>query len=445
MDEVMKYEKYKPSGYEWIGDVPEHWSVKRLKHLGAAIIGMTYGPNDVSESEEDMLVLRSSNIQEGVLTYDDCVYITKEIPQNLITKVGDILICARNGSADLVGKNAVIDERSAGHTFGAFMSVFRSKNWRFLSYFFNSPIFTSQTGLYSTTTINQLTSHTLNNLKMAFPWDEKEQELVASYLDEETQKLDTLIANKKAQVEKLKELRQIEINNAVTKGLDKKVELKDSGIDWLGKIPKHWKVKRLKDVASKITDGEHIAPNFTESGMPFLSAKDIRENEILFEEDKFVSEQDGYKFRQRCNPEVGDALVVSRGATVGRVSIVKTNRIFCLLGSVILIKPIRDMDSEFLYYALTNPKIQENLFQTSQSSAQQAIYLINISFLTIAIPPKKEQTRIAEHLKSKTNTIDELIRNTEQQIEKLTELRKIKIYEAVTGKIKVPAYEQAIA
>ncbi|MBL0065483.1 MAG: restriction endonuclease subunit S [Bacteroidetes bacterium] len=127
-----------------------------------------------------------------------------------------------------------------------------------------------------------------------------EQLTIANYLDHQTQKIDRLIANKKAQAEKLKELRQIEINNAVTKGLNPNAELKDSGIDWLGKIPKHWAVKRLKNVSEKITDGEHIAPNFTDSGMPFLSAKDVRENEILLEEDKFVSEIDGLSFRQRC-------------------------------------------------------------------------------------------------------------------------------------------------
>jgi len=245
---MSKYETYKESDFVGIGKVPEHWEVKRLKHLGEAIIGLTYSPNDVTENEEGILVLRSSNIQEGFIAYDDCVYVDKEVNPNLITRKGDILICARNGSAHLVGKNICIDEKSAGHTFGAFMVVFRGKYWRYLSYFFNSPIFTSQTGMFSTTTINQLTSQTLNNLRIAYPSDSIEQENICNYLDDQTQKIDRLIANKKAQAEKLKELRQIEINNAVTKGQNPNVEMKDSGIEWLGKIPKHWELKKIKQL-----------------------------------------------------------------------------------------------------------------------------------------------------------------------------------------------------
>ncbi|MFN7883295.1 MAG: restriction endonuclease subunit S, partial [bacterium] len=248
MASLSKYKEYKESEFVGIGAVPKHWQIKRLKHLGEAIIGLTYSPNDVIENEEGILVLRSSNIQEGVIAFDDCVYVNKEVSPNLITQKGDILICARNGSAHLVGKNICIDEKSAGHTFGAFMVVFRGKYWRYFSYFFNSPIFTSQTGMFSTTTINQLTSQTLNNLRIAFPSDKTEQENICNYLDDQTQKIDRLIANKKAQAEKLKELRQIEINNAVTKGLNSKAEMKDSGIEWLGKIPRHWDINRLKNV-----------------------------------------------------------------------------------------------------------------------------------------------------------------------------------------------------
>lgn len=428
---MSKYEKYKPSGIDWIGKIPKHWNRKRLKDYAEIIMGQS--PDSNSYNDEEFGV----PFYQGKVDFGEFNPIPR-IWCNQPTKISeaeDILISVRAP----VGELNIANEKCC---IGRGLTAVRIKKGvrKFAYYQFqiiNEELKINVTG----STFEAVSSNDVSILKYIFP-PADEQLSISNYLDRQTQKIDRLIANKKAQAEKLKELRQIEINNAVTKGLNPNAEMKDSGIDWLGKIPKHWEVKRLKNVSEKITDGEHIAPNFTDSGMPFLSAKDVRENEILFEEDKFVSEKDGLSFRQRCNPERGDALIVSRGATVGRVSIVKTDRIFCLLGSVILIKPTNKINSEFLFYALTNPKIQENLYQTSQSSAQQAIYLVNISFLKLAIPPIEEQIEISKVLVGKTKLIDNLIKNIENQIEKLQELRKINIYEAVTGKIKVNGYER---
>src|SRR5690554_6020412 len=195
---MKKYNSYKDSGIEWIGEIPEHWKVTRMKFLGNAIGGVTYSPNDVVESkEEGILVLRSSNIQKSQLRLKDNVYIKAEVVDKKILLNGDILICSRNGSKHLIGKNICIDERTEGSTFGAFMMIFRSKNWKFLSHFFNSPIFKSQSGLFLTSTINQLTSGTLNNFYIAIPNSIEEQTSLANYLDVKTFKIDKLISKKK--------------------------------------------------------------------------------------------------------------------------------------------------------------------------------------------------------------------------------------------------------
>ncbi|MDV2456115.1 restriction endonuclease subunit S [Acinetobacter towneri] len=117
----------KDSGVEWLGEVPEHWELKKLKYLGEAIIGLTYSPDDIVDEGEGTLVLRSSNVQNKKLVFNDNVYVNRDIPEKLRTKRNDILICARNGSRALIGKNALIDERAEGVSFGAFMSIFRSK------------------------------------------------------------------------------------------------------------------------------------------------------------------------------------------------------------------------------------------------------------------------------------------------------------------------------
>ena len=132
--------KMKDSGIDWIGEIPETWEIKKLKYLGTARNGLTYSPDD--QVDEGILVLRSSNIREGKLEFKDNVYVNMKVPRNIILKKDDLLICSRNGSRNLIGKNALIDEKTAGQTYGAFMCVYRSKYNKFIHYILNSDIFT---------------------------------------------------------------------------------------------------------------------------------------------------------------------------------------------------------------------------------------------------------------------------------------------------------------
>ena len=206
----------KDSGVEWIGEVPEHWQLKRLKDIGTSIIGITYAPEDaLGDKTSGLLVLRSSNIQNGRLSLSDTVYVNKKVNPRQIVKKGDILICSRNGSRALIGKNICIDERTEGQTFGAFMTVYRSKYFRFISKFFNSNVFESQSGLFGSSTINQLTVNTLNNFLLILP-PLSEQKMIADYLDKKTAQIDQIIKTINTQIEKLKELRKTLINDVVT-------------------------------------------------------------------------------------------------------------------------------------------------------------------------------------------------------------------------------------
>jgi type I restriction enzyme, S subunit len=206
----------KDSGVEWIGEVPGHWRVRRLKDIGNSIIGITYSPEDVLDDETSgILVLRSSNIQNHQLSLSDTVYVSKMINPRQILRKGDILICSRNGSRVLIGKNICIDERTEGQTFGAFMTVYRSKYFIFISKFFNSNVFESQSGLFGSSTINQLTINTLNNFLVILP-PLPEQKAIAHYLDTKTAQIDQIIQTINTQIEKLRELRKTLINDVVT-------------------------------------------------------------------------------------------------------------------------------------------------------------------------------------------------------------------------------------
>ena len=211
--------RLKDSGVEWLGDAPEHWQVRRLRYTGEAIIGLTYSPKDVVDKEDGILVLRASNILRGRINYQDRVFVNCSIPERLVVRTGDILICSRSGSRALIGKNARIDSETAGATFGAFMTVFRSESNDYLHHVFNSKLFENQSGAFLTSTINQLTLGILNDFKVPWPPAE-EQSAIIRYIDKETTDIDAAIDNAQRQIDLLRKYRTRLIADVVTGQVD---------------------------------------------------------------------------------------------------------------------------------------------------------------------------------------------------------------------------------
>lgn len=204
----------KDSGIDWIGEIPQDWNIKRLKYIGNARNGLTYEPEDMVD-EDGILVLRSSNIQDNKLSFEDNVYVKMLIPKQLIVKENDLLICSRNGSRNLIGKCALIDKNTAGNSYGAFMCVFRSEYNRFIRYVLLSDIFNYYLSNFLTATINQLTNMQLGNIKAPIP-PIKDMECIADYLDKECEKIDKTINDKKEQLETIKEYKKSLIYEYVT-------------------------------------------------------------------------------------------------------------------------------------------------------------------------------------------------------------------------------------
>ena len=202
----------KDSGIDWIGKIPEHWEAIPLKFTGSFGNGLTYHPEDVVESD-GILVLRSSNIHDDVLDFEDTVFV-KSCPEFLMVRPGDIIICSRNGSASLVGKCAMVEEE-INATFGAFMMRYRPyQNPKFGFYLLQAAL-KMYKGLYSTTTINQLTMGVIAQIHVAVP-PIAEQTAIAEYLDRKCARIDSAIAKAKREVELLREFKQSVITEAVT-------------------------------------------------------------------------------------------------------------------------------------------------------------------------------------------------------------------------------------
>ena len=208
--------KMKDSGVEWIGEIPEHWGLIKMKHKGDVIIGLSYSPEDIVDEGDGTLVMRSSNVQNGKPSFLDNVYVSSKIPEKIRLKVGDILICSRNGSRNLIGKNCLITKNEEGLTFGVFMTVYRSRHYKFMYWLLNSPIFESQSGLFLTSTINQLTVSTLQNMVLPFTNNESEQNQIVEYLDSKTKEINDLVQLEQKKIDLLKEFRQSLISEVVT-------------------------------------------------------------------------------------------------------------------------------------------------------------------------------------------------------------------------------------
>lgn len=429
----MKYEKYKPSGIDWIGDVPAHWEVKRLKNLASNV--STKSPEI---SDNDFLVALE-NIESNT---GDFIESSTEYENNGIAFKKSHLLY--NKLRPYLNK-VYLAERD-GICVGDIIVVECSKKllpeflqYKMLSDAFCSIVMSSVQG----TKMPRTSWEFISSMKFGIPTPD-EQLTIANYLDDQTQKIDRLIANKKTQAEKLKELRQIEINNAVTKGLNPKVELKDSGIEWLGKIPKHWDINRLKNVTYVNQDviAEKTPPDYE---IKYIDIGNVTSTGEFLELQEMTFSEAPSRARRKVKH---NSIILSTVRTYLRAIAFVQNPDENLIASTgfAVIDAFENLfDARYLFYQMTSHIVVERVIANSDGVSYPAISSTKLGDIKVIIPPKEEQELISSYLETRIQSIDNLIKNIEAQIESLQQLRKIKIYEAVTGKIKVNAYAEATA
>jgi type I restriction enzyme S subunit len=449
---MSKYEIYKLSGIDWIGEVPKHWQVKRLKNIVLNDIGGLWG-DEPADDENDIIVLRVADFDRTnsrIIDNPEFTYrnIRASQLEGRLIKQGDILLeKSGGGEQQPVGKAVLFDKdfRAVTSNFINKIETIPSVNNHFALYLFDALYYNNINvrNIKQTTGIQNLDNTGFFSENISLP-PTAEQLTIANYLDDQTQKIDRLIANKKAQAEKLKELRQIEINNAVTKGLNPNAEIKDSGIKWLGEIPKHWETRKIStnfEIIGSGTTPEAGKDDYYDDGKYyFVNTGDLKDCEI-FECDKKITEEAFNKFTSLKLFPVNTLLIAMYGATIGKVGILKTeattNQACCALANSYR------FDINYMFYFFIG--IREDIIRLSYGGGQPNISQDTIKQLRIPCPPKNEQLEIVKYLQQRTSALDKLSKNIDVQIEKLQELRKIKIYEAVTGKIKVNAYVEATA
>lgn len=260
-----------------------------------------------------------------------------------------------------------------------------------------------------------------------------EQHLIATFLDKKCSEIDSLIDLQEQMIEELKEYKQSVITEAVTKGLNPNVPMKDSGIEWFSLTPINWEIRPLKRLCVNITDGSHFSPNTTDEGKPYITVSDVYNDTIHYETAARISYGDfEVLVNNGCQPPVG-AVLLAKDGTVGRTAIVEDNN-YVVLSSLGILTPDNFITSKYLKYLLDSNPLQEQMKLAMAGSALKRITINKICKLIGILPSTHEQKEIADFLDTKCAEIDELITIKQQKIESLKEYKKSVIYEYVTGK-----------
>lgn len=266
----------------------------------------------------------------------------------------------------------------------------------------------------------------------------EERRAIVAFLDSETARIDALIARKERLIDLLEEKRTVLITRAVTRGLDPNVQMMESGVEWLGEIPAHWVVRRLKTlIADPITDGPHETPEFLNDGVPFLSVDGIQEGELIFEGCRYISEAAHKKYWKKCAPRRDDILL-GKAASTGKIARVKVDFEFSVWSPLALIRADHsEVWPGFLEYALKSAATQAQIDVLCTSNTQKNISMQDIPVLVVCVAELREQRAIAAFLDRETASIDAMAARVRDAIDRLKELRTALVSAAVTGKIDV--------
>lgn len=427
---MQRYDSYKPSGVKWLGEIPEHWEVKRLASY--------FTERRVKVSDKDFEPLSVTKL--GVFPQWENVAKTNDGDNRKLVKKGDFVINSRSdrkgssgisdrdGSVSLI--NIVLQPRK---TILAQFSNYLLKSYRFIEEYYRNG-----RGIVAdlwTTRYDEM-----KMIKLAIP-PLKEQDAIANYLDTATVKIDSAIAQQQKMIDLLNERKQIIINNAVTKGLNPNAKMKDSGVEWIGEIPEGWdfvKLKHLTKIISKGTTPSTIGRDVLSSGtIRFLKAENIVNNAVCEKPDFYIDEVT-HSILKRSNLQENDLLFVIAGATIGKVAILPKELTPANTNQAISFIRLQNPEiSKYVWYVLQSEVTRNYIWSNAVQSAQPNISMEDLGNIQVPIPNVLEQKEIIAYIETKISPIENTIRNCQQQISFLQERKQIIINEVVTGKVKV--------
>ncbi len=431
------YPAYKYSGVGWAGEIPEHWTVKRLKFVAKFFGGGTPSKENLDFWSGDIPWVSPKDMKAEII-YDAEDHITEYALQHSATRLiqpGAVLIVVRSGilrRSIPVAVNAqpvALNQDMKAIVTGSFVEA------KYLA----AAIKGCEHALLvewrkEGATVESIEFELLANAPCPIP-PITEQHAIADFLDRETAKINTLIAKKERLIKLLQEKRSALISHAVTRGLDPTVPMKDSGVEWLGKIPAHWQILPLKRIA-KIRYGLGQPPAEMDEGIPFVRATNVKSGMIATEGMLYVDPTDIPPGRDAILSE-GEIIVVRSGAYTGDSAIIPKEYERAVAGYDMVVTATRGHSSYIAWQLLTREVRDLQFSFYSLRAAQPHLNAEDLSGTLILVPSFTEQLAIATYLDYETAKIDALISRIHEAIEKLKEYSTALISAAVTGKIDV--------
>ncbi len=441
---LKRYPKYKDSGIEWVGQVPKDWLIKRLKFV--ADINPSRLPGMSDEAQCVFIPMEAMNT-DG--TFDQSERRPVSELKSGFTYFGkDDVIFAKITPCFENGKGALLSDLDSEIGFGSTeFHVLRAVTGRttskFLYYLTSSGEFRriGEGLMQGVAGQKRVTNDFVQDYVVAVPSID-EQRSIAEYLDRKTAQIDDLIAKKERMIELLKEERSAVINQAVTRGLDPNFELKDSGVEWLDKIPKHWEIKKIKFNAS--VHFSNVDKKTEEGELPIRLCNyvDVYYNDIITPDLDFMEATASQEEIKKFKLKVGDVLVTKDSEEWNDIAIpayvsIELPDLICGY-HLAQIRPIlQSIEGKFLFWLMSADCINYQFKIEASGVTRFGLSNYALSNAIIPIPPINEQKEIAAFIDRKTSLIDEQMKREEKSIELLKEYRTALISEVVTGKIDV--------
>ncbi len=428
-----RYESYKDSGVEWLGEVPEHWKVKRL--------GYFFSERREKVSDKDYEPL--SVTKKGILPQLETAAKTDDGDNRKKVCTGDFVI---NSRSDRKGSSGMAKQDGSVSLINIVLQPYEEMTINFAHYLFRSLLFQEEFYRYGKGIVADLWSTNFSEMRsiLLAPPPIEEQSTIAAFLDFETAQIDALIAEQQKLIALLKEKRQAVISHAVTKGLDTTVPMKDSGIEWLGEVPELWEVTTFRRILKKLEQGWSPQSEDRESQeheWAVIKLSAVKKGFFYQTEHKVIPEE--AIIPEEFEIQSGD-LLLTRGNTpelVGDVCFVRETRTRLLMSDLVyrLVVNLKTAFPLYLAYWLLSDAGRCQIVSDARGSSSSMVKISQGHILNWVcfLPPKQEQSTIAAYLDSETTKIDELIAEAQRGIELLKERRSALISAAVTGKIDV--------